>query len=124
MSITLSAQERDELYHRIVIRLTGIDDVYTAVEEEDWTTAQRLGEEFSDLLRLVCSDLGWGDEAQKDSFPLRTPPEILRPAIENLREMVSHDRARLEGERTKVTEELDEADHLDKVYERILANLG
>jgi hypothetical protein len=124
MSLALSAQERDELYHRAVIHLTGIDDVYTAVEEEDWAKAQRLGEEFSDLLRLLCSDLGWGDEEQKDTFPLRTPPEVLRRAVENLQNMASHDRAHFEGERAKVTEELDEALHLEKVCERILADLG
>ncbi len=123
MSISITTEERDELYNRIVVRLTAIDDVYTAVDEENWTKAQHLGEEFADLLRLVCDDLGWGEE-QKDAFPLRTPPEVLRRAIENLQGMAGHDRAHFEVERDKVTEELDGARHLEETCERILARLG
>jgi hypothetical protein len=123
MSITISPEERDELYGRIVVRLTGIDDVFLAVEEGDWAKAQRLGEEFSALLRLVCSDLGWG-EGGNDDLSLQTPPEILRRAIASLQEMARHERARLEGEGDKIAEELGETRRFEEACQRILGSLG
>lgn len=51
MTIVITGEDRDALYERIVMRLNGIDDVYRAVEQEDWASAQELGLEFSDLLR-------------------------------------------------------------------------
>jgi hypothetical protein len=123
MDMTISAEERDALYSRLVICLTGIDDVYTAVQEENWGQAQNLGEEFSDLLRLACSDLGWGD-GQEEAYPLQTPPEVLRRAVTILREAAGKDRAHFEEERDKVSEEVDEARHLEEICERILAGLA
>ncbi|MDQ3724290.1 MAG: hypothetical protein M3335_00120 [Actinomycetota bacterium] len=122
MSITISRDERDALYDRIVICLTRIDDVYRAVEEGDWPEAQSLSEEFSDLLRLVCSDLGWG-EGTKDSYTLQTPPEVLRRALESLQELAGKDRAHFEGERDKLSEDVDDSRHLEETCARILGGL-
>jgi hypothetical protein len=123
MDMTISPEERDALYNRLLICLTGIDDVYTAVQEENWERAQDLGEEFSDLLRLACSDLGWGGGRQ-DAYPLQTPPEVLRRAVTILREAAGKDRAHFEKERDKVSEEVDDARNLEEICERILAGLG
>ena len=40
----------------------------------------RLGEEFSDDLRLVLNDLGWGDGPGR-TIELTTPPDVLRRVI-------------------------------------------
>ncbi|MDX6633909.1 MAG: hypothetical protein QOF06_112 [Solirubrobacterales bacterium] len=55
----LTPDERDALYRSLIVRLTGINDVYIAIEAEDWDLAERLSREFSDLLRLA-QDLGLG----------------------------------------------------------------
>jgi hypothetical protein len=83
MSITISAEERDALYDRIVLRLNGIGDVHTVVQQENWEAAQRLGTEFSDLLRLVYTDLEWG-EGERRERTLNTPADVLARAAQAL----------------------------------------
>jgi hypothetical protein len=119
MSITISGEERDALYDRIVLRLNGIEDVYRAVEEEDWETAQRLGREFSDLLRLVCDDLGWGEEARQP-FSLATPPDVLRRAAGVIKEAAAFEREHHERRRDEAAEDVAEAQRLQEICERIL----
>jgi hypothetical protein len=123
MSIVISREERDALYNRIVLRLNGIDAVHLAVEAEDWSTAQRLGEEFSDLLRIVCSDLGWGERADAQ-LPLATPPDVLRRAADVLRQAAAFEREGRETERDEAAQEVDEARRLEQACERILGDLG
>src|SRR6478752_5326363 len=84
MSITLSGRQRDLLYDVVADRLTGIDDVWRAADEGEWERAQRLGREFSDLLRLVVDDLGWG-RGREEAVDLTSPPDVLQRAIEAVR---------------------------------------
>jgi hypothetical protein len=123
MSIVISREERDALYNRIALRLNGIDAVYNAVEAENWGAAQRLGEEFSDLLRLVCSDLGWGERADAQ-LTLATPPDVLRRAAGTLRRTASFEREHREAERDEAAQEVDEAKRLEETCKRILGDLG
>lgn len=123
MNIAISREERDVLYNRIVLRLNGIEAVHFAIEAKDWATAQHLGEEFSDLLRLVCSDLGWGEGADAQ-LTLTTPPDVLRRAARVLRQMATLEREQREAERDEAVQELDEAKRLEETCERILGDLG
>jgi hypothetical protein len=122
MSITISAQERDALYERIVVRLNGIDSVYQAVAEEDWSTAQELGEEFSDLLRLVCSGLGWG-ERPGESFELSTPPDVIRRVASSLRVLARRDLVHQESESRHAEEKAGEAHYLRQTCDRLLSKI-
>lgn len=122
MSIRISAQERDALYERIVLRLNGIGDVDLAVEEGNWKKAQESGEEFSALLRLVCTDLGWGEGASKE-LTLGTPPDVMRRAVGALHELAKTERAIFEARRQEADEELGEVRRLQEVCERILGEL-
>lgn len=122
MSIAITREERDALYSRIVVRLSGIDDVYKAVMQEDWAAAQQLGQEFSDLLRLVCCDLGWGDSS-KASFALGTPPDVLDRAARLLAGLARSDQAHHDAEARAAQEGSDEAGRLRQVCERILGQL-
>lgn len=122
MSITISAEERDALYERIVLRLNGIEDVYVAVEHGDWKAAQRLGLEFSDLLRFVCDDLGWGEQ-ERQSLALSTPPDVLRRAAGVIKEWVTFERLKHERERDESAEGVAEAQQLQETCERILGDL-
>ena len=84
MSITITGRQREMLYAVLVDRLPGIDDVWLAVQSKDWDKAQQLGREFSDLLRLLVDDLGWG-EGREEPVELTTPPDVLQRAIQVLK---------------------------------------
>jgi hypothetical protein len=122
MSITITREERDALYKRIVVQLNGIDGVYRAVEDEDWATAQSLGQEFSALLRLVCEDLGWG-AGEEGALTLSTPPDVLARAAGSLRDLARRDRIHYEEESKSAEEKADEARYLEQTCERLLGDI-
>jgi hypothetical protein len=84
MAVTISAEQRDALYDRILSRLSGIDDIWLAASSADYGTADRLGREYSDELRLVLDDLGWGDGPEGDELELATDPVVLRRVFARL----------------------------------------
>ena len=88
MKIRLSAAHRDALYDQILDRLSGIGDVWLAVSKEDYETATKLGREFSDDLRLVLDDLGWGAGPGR-TIELKTPPDVLRRVFGRLEELAA-----------------------------------
>ncbi len=91
MSRTITAAQRDALYDQILDRLSGLGDVWLAVCAENYEAAERLGREYSDDLRLVTDDLGWGEGPER-AIELSTPPDVLRRALSRLRDAaVSHD---------------------------------
>jgi hypothetical protein len=59
MAITLTAEQRNIIYGRLLLRLGGIDGIVYAANEKDFDRAERLGREFADLL-VVLGDLGFG----------------------------------------------------------------
>jgi hypothetical protein len=81
MSISITGRQRDLLYEIAIDRLTGIDDVWDAVEDHRWEDAQRLSEEFGCLLRFLTTDLGWG-RGRNEPVELKTPRDALKAAME------------------------------------------
>jgi hypothetical protein len=122
MSLTITREERDALYRRITTRLNGIDDVYRALEDEDWEAAQELGQEFSDLLRFLCTDLGWG-EGSEESVRLVTPPDVATRAVGAVRAMAKADGSHFAGERQIAEAHEHEALDLQRTCERLLSDL-
>jgi hypothetical protein len=92
MTVTITAEQRDALYDRILDRLSGIGDVWLAANSEDFAAAGRLGREYSDELRLVLDDLGWGDGPGSDSLELESPPDVLRRVFARLRDTTATER--------------------------------
>jgi hypothetical protein len=86
MGVTISHAQRDAVYGQILDRLSGIDDIWMAVSTERFETADRLGREFSDELRLILDDLGWGDGPEAETIELTTPADVLRRVFGRLRE--------------------------------------
>ncbi len=84
MSIRISAAERDALYEQIFARLSGIDEVWMAAEAGDFAQADRVAREFSDHLRLILDDLGWG-EGNDEALELTSPPDVLRRVCTRIR---------------------------------------
>jgi hypothetical protein len=103
MTITITAGQRDALYGHIRDGLSGIGDVWLALCAENYEVAERLGREYSDDLRLVTNDLGWGDGPGGD-IELTTPPDVLRRVASRMRDAVVGLRMSEEEERAEVRE--------------------
>lgn len=86
MTVSITAKERNALYGEIVVRLSGIDTLYRAVQAEDFEQAERFGREYCDYLLVVLNDLGWGEVSpfHARDFKLTTAPEVLRRVLERL----------------------------------------
>jgi hypothetical protein len=120
--VTITAAERDALCERIYLRLSGIGDVWLAVERDDLGTAARLGREFSDELRLLLDDLGWG-KGTGQSLKLRTPPEVLRRVFRRMEVATEAERAFEERERLEAREREAVASRLVETCRRVLGEL-
>jgi hypothetical protein len=83
MSMTITGEQRDVLYEQVLIRLTGISDVYIAVEEGDFDAAQGLSGEFADYLLLLHEGLGWGDH-HEGPVQLTASPDVVRRVLGRL----------------------------------------
>lgn len=110
----LSPAERDALYHGILVRLTGINDVYTAIERGDFVAAERLGGEFSALLRVV-QDLGWGNEGSE--AVLTAPPDVVERALTVLKERAESE----EREEAEEREELSAREEGNRILREVCA---
>lgn len=120
--ITISVDERDALFNRIILRLNGIDAVQIAAEDEDWKRAAALGQEFSDLLALICIDLGWGPGVGAE-VTLRTPPEILGRAVQVVEREAQADHQIYEQDLLEAQQAVDGAETLLGICRRIRAAL-
>lgn len=100
MSVRITAAERDALYDQIFVRLSGLDEVWTAAQLGEYERADRVAREFSDDLRLVLDDLGWG-EGSGEPLDLVTPPEVLRRVCTRMRGRAEAQREMEEAERAR-----------------------
>jgi hypothetical protein len=123
VTLTITAEQRDALYDQILDRLSGIGDIWVAANAENYAIAERLGREYSDDLRLVLDDLGFGDRPD-GTIVLTTPPEVLRRVFSRLREQATTHRASVERERVEASE-LERRNHLVvEACRQVLADLG
>jgi hypothetical protein len=81
-TVTISPGQREVFYQLVLDHLSGIGDLALAIEREDFATAERLGTEFAEDLRLI-EDLGWGGELREADLTM--PPEDLAEALTRLR---------------------------------------
>jgi hypothetical protein len=88
-SITISAEDRDLIYHRIMLHLSGIDRVWLAARHNDYREADRLGRQVCDELQLVLDDLGWGETRGDEPVELTSPPDVVRRAAGFLRDQAA-----------------------------------
>lgn len=123
MSVKISAAERDALFEQIHTRLSGIDEVWSAVEEEDWERAGKVGRDFSDDLRLVVDDLGW-DESGAEAFELTTAPEVLQRVLTRMQKRGEDRRGLEEEERAELRLREEQTAQLLEVCRRVLGEVG
>lgn len=92
-TLTISHAQRDAVYDQILVRLSGIEDIWLAASREEYEMADRLGREYSDELRLVLDDLGWGEGPEVDPIELTSAPDVLRRVFGRLRDTAAGERA-------------------------------
>jgi hypothetical protein len=121
-SIRISAAHRDALYEQIFDRLSGIGDVWLAASAEDFDTARRLGQEYSDDLRLVLNDLDWGEGADR-TIELTTPPDVLRRVISRLQASAAGQRESEEQEWRRARDQEEHNRLVTEACQTVLAGL-
>jgi hypothetical protein len=92
-TVKISGEERDLLYHRIMLHLSGIDRVWLAARHHDFAEADRLGRQVCDELQLVLEDLGWGETHGDGAVELASPPDLVRRVVLLLRDLASPEKA-------------------------------
>ena len=117
--IVITGAQRDALYELCLNRLSGLGDLWPAIEEGEYDAADRLGREFSDDLRLILDDLGWGDVHKPVTLTL--PPTDLRRAFTRLREHAVNGRSAQEAELNEVGWFLERADLVTSACDEVLA---
>jgi hypothetical protein len=123
VSVRITAAERDALYEQIVVRLSGIDEVWMAVEAKDYARADRVAREFSDDLRLILDDLGWG-AGSGEPLELTTPPDVLQRVCVRMRGNAEAQRETEEEERARCQEREEQAQQVLETCRRLLGELG
>jgi hypothetical protein len=123
VSVRLAAAERDALYEQILARLSGIDEVWVAAEAGDYARADQVGREFSDYLRLVLDDLGWG-EGGGETLELVTPPDVLRRVCTRMQARAEEQREIEEAERAESQAREERTQRLLETCRRVLGELG
>jgi hypothetical protein len=103
MTPTISAEQGGALYEQIVGGLSGIGDVWIAFAAEDYEVAERLGRQYSDELRILSDDLGWG-RRHKGPIQLSAPSDVLQRALRRLRDAAVAEDAGLDQERQALRE--------------------
>ncbi len=122
MTLTITAAQRDALHDQILDRLSGIGDVELALRAENFDTAERLGREYSDDLRLLLDDLGLGN-GSGEPVELTAPPEVLRRVLPRLSELAKRHTASLEPEWTEAGEMKERNRLVSEACEAVLADL-
>jgi hypothetical protein len=123
MRIIVTAEQRDLLYDEILDRLGAIDDIRVAIEQEDWGAAKRLGTAFSDDLRIVSEDLGWGPRSDDALVDLSSPPDVLRRAMTRWRDALIGLDAAEEQDRDVLREEHERNHRVVEACRSVLAGL-
>jgi hypothetical protein len=83
MAISISREQRDAIYHEVVLDLNGLTDLWTEFEAGNYERARELRQRFVLDMRLL-DDLGWEPEPDGDEFGLTMEGVDLAAAISHL----------------------------------------
>jgi hypothetical protein len=86
----IDPHQRDVLYMAITARLTGVNDVCIEYQHDNFEAAQQLSGEFSDDLRVLHDDLGWG-ETPSESIQLNAPRDVWERTLSRIQEIAQSD---------------------------------
>lgn len=122
MSPTITPEQRDALYDQILDRLSGIGDIELAIEAANYDVAERLGREYSDDLRLLVDDLGFGS-GTGEPVELTAPPVLLRRTLPRLRELADRHTSGLKSELAEVGQIVERNRLVSEACEAVLVGL-
>lgn len=88
MNITIDAEQRAALWEHATQDLTGIDAVYLAIRDGEWTKARALRCRFEQDMRLL-DDIGWAEHQPGERFDLTIPADELRLTLQRLHDNAS-----------------------------------
>lgn len=79
MSTTITAAQRAVLYEEIISKFqSGLgEELWVAIRTGNWSKADQLGWEVSDLLRFVSEDLRWGNNSHCSVLKLTAPSDLI-----------------------------------------------
>jgi hypothetical protein len=85
-TITISGPQRNGLYELVRNHLGSVGDLWDALErDKDFAKAARLGLEFGEDFELL-DEIGWGEDADRESFELTMPVHDLTELLKRLHE--------------------------------------
>ncbi len=90
----ITAEQRDALYDEVLERLGAIDDIRMAASRGMYEMADRFAREYTDELRLVLDDLGWGDGPGDEEIELTVPADVRRRLFTRFRDGAAGERSR------------------------------
>ncbi len=83
MAITINREQRDAVYQEIMLDLSGVGDIFHALNGDDYEKAREYRRRFEDDMRLL-DDLGWEPERDAYEFELTMPRADLARALRRL----------------------------------------
>ena len=122
MSPTITVPQRDALYDQILDRLSGISDIEVMIKAENYDTAERLGREYCDDLRLLLDDLGLGD-GTGEPVELGAPEEVLRRVMPRMRERAEDHAASVEDQWVEAKEMKERSRLVAEACDTVLSGL-
>jgi hypothetical protein len=85
MPVTIRRAYRNVLRREVLTELTGIGDVYIALDSGEWIHALALRRRYEDCMRLL-DDLGWREDDPAREFAITTDPSPLMRVLARLNE--------------------------------------
>ncbi len=81
---TITKEQRAGLYELVRNHIAGLGDVWVAMEQDsDFATAERLGLEFAEDVRLL-QDIGWHPRDGREAFEVTMPVHDLMEGLKRL----------------------------------------
>jgi hypothetical protein len=121
MNVRITASERNALFEQLYARLSGIDEVWTSAAEQDRESAEGVARQFSDDLRLILDDLGWGENGK--AVELSSPSEVLRRVFARVQAAAEERRREEAEEREEIRRREERTEQLLEVCRRVLGEL-
>ena len=90
MPVTVRPIARGILRRRLLDQLSGVGDVYVAVADDQWGTAQTLRRRYENCMRLL-DDLGWREDDPAEEFAITMEPVPLMRVLARLHEHASEE---------------------------------
>jgi len=100
LPITITDSQRDAIYKQTINHLAGLNDVWMALDRNDYKDAAHLGPMFEADLRLL-RDLGWSPHDDRERIELTMSYEDLERIMRRLRDEAKNGAGDTEERRAK-----------------------